>query len=71
MISATGAKGTALIFFDTTIHCSPSNFSPWKRSIFSLIVNPVSTAYTNTERPDHLHHKDLTPVTPGDGAGIV
>ena len=62
IVAATGGRGTALIFFDTTIHCSPANFSPWKRSVFSMIVNPISNAYRNAQRPDYLHHKDLTPV---------
>ncbi len=62
IVAATGRKGTALLFYDTTLHCSPANVSPWKRTIFSLIANPVRNAYTNTERPDYLHHKDLTPL---------
>ena len=36
--------------------------SPWDRAIFSLIVNPVSNALTNIQRPDHKHHRDLTPI---------
>ena len=63
IVSATGGKGTALIFHDTLVHASPSNMSPWDRAIFSLILNPVSNAYTKTERPDYKHHRDLTPVT--------
>ena len=64
IVSATGAKGTGLVFFDTLLHSSPGNMSPWQRAIFSLIVNPVSNALTRTERPDFKHHRDLTPVTP-------
>lgn len=64
MVSATGKPGTVLIFHDTLIHGSPNNMSPWDRAIFSLIVNPVSNAYTTTHRPDHKHHRDLTPITP-------
>ena len=63
MVSATGARGTGLIFFDTLLHGSPPNMSPWDRSIFSLILNPVSNAYTRSTRPDYKHHRDLTPVT--------
>ncbi len=64
IVSATGPKGTGLVFFDTLLHSSPGNMSPWQRAIFSLIVNPVSNALTRTERPDFKHHRDLTPVTP-------
>ncbi len=46
------------------VHASPPNMSPWDRRIFSLILNPVSNASTRTDRPDHQHHRDLTPVVP-------
>ena len=61
--AATGKKGTMLIFYDTLLHGSPNNMSPWDRAIFSLILNPVSNAYTKAVRPDHKHHRDLTPVS--------
>ena len=64
MVSATGKPGTVLIFHDTLLHGSPNNMSPWDRSIFSLIVNPVSNAYTAPTRPDHKHHRDVTPIEP-------
>lgn len=64
LVSATGDKGTMLIFYDTLVHASPNNISPWDRAIFSLIVNPVSNAYQNPTRPDHKHHRDLAPVVP-------
>lgn len=64
IVAAKGKPGTVLIFHDTLIHGSPNNMSPWDRAIFSLVVNPVSNAYTSTERPDHKHHRDLTPIEP-------
>ena len=64
IVAATGGRGSMLIFFDSVLHCSPANFSPWKRSIFSMIVNPVSNQPENTDRPDYLHHQDRTPVLP-------
>ena len=63
LISATGPAGTALIFGDCLIHASPNNISPWDRSIFSLIVNPVANALTRDQRPDYKHHRDLSPLT--------
>jgi ectoine hydroxylase len=62
IVSATGRKGSGLIFFDSLIHGSPINMSPWDRAIFSLILNPVSNAYQFDNRPDYKHHRDLTPV---------
>lgn len=64
ILSAKGPPGTALIFGDSLVHGSPANMSPWPRRIFSLILNPVSNALTRANRPDYLHHRDLTPVTP-------
>lgn len=62
MVSATGPKGTGLIFFDTLLHGSPPNMSPWNRAIFSLILNPISNAATKKDRPDYKHHRDFSPV---------
>jgi ectoine hydroxylase len=64
IVSATGTAGTALIFGDALVHGSPPNMSPWDRRIFSLILNPVSNAYTRQNRPEHQHHRDLSPVRP-------
>jgi ectoine hydroxylase len=62
VVSATGPAGSVLIFGDCMVHASPPNMSPWHRRIFSLILNPVSNAYQREGRPDHQHHRDLTPV---------
>ena len=64
LFSATGPAGTGLIFGDCLVHGSPANFSPWDRTIFSLILNPVANAYRKTDRPDYKHQRDLTPVIP-------
>lgn len=61
--AATGAAGTGLIFGDCLVHSSPPNLSPFDRAIFSLILNPISNAYTGTERPPYKHHRELEPVT--------
>jgi ectoine hydroxylase len=62
LYSATGPAGTGLIFGDLLVHSSPPNLSPFDRRIFSLILNPVSNAYTREQRPDWKHHRDLTPI---------
>jgi len=62
MLSATGPAGTGLVFGDLLVHCSPPNLSPHDRRIFSLILNPAGNAGTREQRPDHKHHRDLTPV---------
>lgn len=64
IVSATGAAGTGLIFFDTLVHGSPNNMSPWDRSIFSVILNPVANRWRKNQRPDYKHHRSLEAVTP-------
>lgn len=64
IVSAKGKRGTVLIFHDTLIHGSPNNMSPWDRAIFSLVVNPVSNAYTTPTRPDYKHHRDTSAIEP-------
>jgi ectoine hydroxylase len=66
IVSAKGRAGTALIFGDCLLHGSPPNMSPWNRRIYSLIVNPISNAYTKETRADHQHHRSLSPVAPLD-----
>ena len=51
-----------LIFSDLLIHGSRLNMSLWNRSIFSLILNSTSNAYTFEERPDFKHHRNLTQI---------
>ncbi|MCP5150672.1 MAG: phytanoyl-CoA dioxygenase family protein [Ectothiorhodospiraceae bacterium] len=62
LVAGTGVAGSMLIFGDLLVHSSPPNMSPFDRRIFSLILNPVSNAYTRDNRPDYKHHRDLTPV---------
>jgi ectoine hydroxylase len=64
IVAATGPAGPGLIFFDNLVHGSPNNMSPWERSIFSLILNPVSNALTLDSRPDFKHHRNLEDVVP-------
>jgi len=64
LVTAAGPAGTALIFGDCLVHGSPPNMSPWGRSIFSVILNPIANAQTRFARPDFVHHRDFTPVVP-------
>ena len=71
LVAAKGPPGTVLIFGDALVHGSSINMSPWPRTIFSLILNPVSNALTRHNRPEHQHHRDLTPVAPLDDACLL
>ena len=63
IIPGHGSPGTVLIFGELMVHGSPNNMSPWPRSIFSVIYNPISNQQTTFKRPDFQHHRDFTPVT--------
>jgi L-proline 4-hydroxylase len=64
LVSATGPRGTVLIFGDVMVHASPPNLSPWSRRIFSLIVNPTDNRQTRFQRPDYKHHRDFNSIVP-------
>jgi ectoine hydroxylase len=64
LVTAAGVAGTGLIFGDCLVHGSPPNLSPWGRSIFSVILNPIANAQTRFARPDYVHHRDFSPVVP-------
>ena len=62
IVSAKGPPGSLLIFGDTLVHGSSINMSPWRRTIFSLITNPISNAQTTNKRPEWIHHQDTSPI---------
>ena len=64
MFAATAPAGTGVIFGDLMVHCSPPNFSPSPRSIYSSLVNPLSNAFTSLSRQPFQHERDLTPLRP-------
>ena len=64
IVSAKGPAGTVLVFGDLLVHGSPPNMSPWDRRIYSSILNPAANAYRKCQRPEHQHHRDLSPVVP-------
>jgi ectoine hydroxylase len=62
IVTATGPAGTGIVFGDLIVHGSNGNMSPWPRTIFSVIANPVANAQRNFKRPDYIHERDFTPV---------
>ena len=63
LVSATGGRGTVVIFGDLLLHVSANNIGPRPRRIYSLIVNPISNAPTR-DVPAVQHEPDRTPLTP-------
>ncbi|MBI3458581.1 MAG: phytanoyl-CoA dioxygenase family protein [Candidatus Rokubacteria bacterium] len=62
IVAAKGPAGTGLIFGDVMVHGSNGNMSPWPRTIFSAIANPVENAQVTFKRPDYIHERDFVPV---------
>lgn len=71
IVSAKGPPGTLLIFGDTLVHGSSINMSPWRRTIFSLITNPISNAQTTKKRPEWIHHQDISPIRCLDDSCLI
>lgn len=71
IVSAKGAKGSALFFHSNLVHASPNNISPFNRVIafatYNSISNiPLSAGY---RRPDFLCSRDYGPlITVSDSA---
>jgi L-proline 4-hydroxylase len=62
IVSVTGPAGTGLVFGDLVVHGSNGNMSPWPRTIFSVIANPVANAQRTFKRPEYVHERDFAPV---------
>lgn len=61
MTSATGPRGTLLIFGDAMVHVSSPNISPFSRWIYSAIYNPISNRKT-TDSPYWAHEDEIVPI---------
>ncbi len=62
IVAVKGSAGAGLIFGDLIVHGSSGNMSPWPRTIFSAIANPVGNAQMTFKRPDYIHERDFTAV---------
>lgn len=64
IVAPKGKAGTALLFSGTLMHASAPNLSPWHRNTVYVTANSVENAIRRFQRPDHIAHRDFTPVTP-------
>ncbi|MEU3229439.1 phytanoyl-CoA dioxygenase family protein [Nocardiopsis alba] len=64
IVSATGGKGTVLIFDSCIVHGSGANMSPEDRRMLLFTYNSVRNVPTTvTNRPDFLASRDTAPLT--------
>ena len=62
IVAPKGGPGSAIFFHGTLVHGSPPNMSPWDRQIIYVTYNAVSNAIRRFKRPEHIAHRDFTPV---------
>ena len=62
MVAPTGSAGTVLLFDCNLVHASPSNISPWNRTIVYISACHVDNHIRRFQRPEHIAHRDFTPI---------
>lgn len=62
IVAPKGPAGSVLIFQSTLVHASSPNLSPWDRNTLYVTTNSVENKITKFERPDHIAHRDFTPI---------
>ncbi|MCH2211875.1 MAG: phytanoyl-CoA dioxygenase family protein [Fuerstiella sp.] len=62
----TGPPGSVILFHSNLVHASPSNISPWHRSIVYLSLCEVSNHIRRFQREEWIAHRDFTPIEPLD-----
>ncbi|MGE0802696.1 MAG: phytanoyl-CoA dioxygenase family protein, partial [Lautropia sp.] len=64
IVAPKGPPGSMLLFHSCLVHGSPSNMSPWNRTIVYLSLCAVSNHIRRFKRPDYIAHRDFTPIRP-------
>lgn len=57
-----GPPGSVLMFHSTLVHGSPSNMSPFDRTIVYLSLCHVENHIREFNRPEWIAHRDFTPI---------
>lgn len=66
IVAPTGKAGSGLFFHCNLVHGSPSNMTPWGRTILYISANRCDNAITQFKRPEYIAHRDFTPIAPLD-----
>ena len=62
MVAPTGSAGTVLLFDCNLVHASPSNISPWNRTIVYISACHVDNHIRRFQRPEWIAHRDFTAI---------
>jgi len=64
MVSPKGPAGSVIMFHSNLVHASPSNISPFNRTIVYLSLCHVDNHIRQFKRPEWIAHRDFTPIVP-------
>ncbi|HZA67587.1 MAG TPA: phytanoyl-CoA dioxygenase family protein [Geminicoccaceae bacterium] len=62
LVAPKGPAGSVLMFHSNLVHGSPSNLSPWHRTIVYISACHVDNHIRAFKRPAWIAHRDFTPV---------
>jgi ectoine hydroxylase len=66
LISPKGKAGSVIMFHGNLVHGSPSNMSPFDRTIVYLSLCHVDNHIRRFKRPEWIAHRDFAPIEPLD-----
>jgi ectoine hydroxylase len=61
-VAPKGRAGSVLMFHGNLVHGSPSNLSPWDRTIVYISACHVDNHIRRFKRPEWIAHRDFTPI---------
>ena len=64
IVAPTGPAGSGLFFHCNLVHGSPSNMTPWGRTIVYISANRTDNAIRRFKRPEYIAHRDFTAIEP-------
>jgi ectoine hydroxylase len=64
LVAPKGPAGSLLVFHGCLVHGSPSNLSPWNRTICYITACHVDNHIRAFKRPEWIAHRDFTPIEP-------
>jgi ectoine hydroxylase len=66
LIAPKGKPGSVMLFHSNLVHGSPSNMSPFDRTIVYLSLCHVDNHIQRFQRAEWIAHRDFTPIQPLD-----
>lgn len=64
LVSPKGPPGSVVLFHGNLVHGSPSNMSPFDRTIVYLSLCHVDNHIRRFKRPEWIAHRDFAPIKP-------